>query len=250
MVDIILVAAGIVLIIISYIVSDKMDGAKEKKETTQVDIWTPKDEERVRGKIEAIIKESTEEAMIRTDDQLAQITNEKIMAVHEFSDQILEKIKQNHTEVIFLYDMLNEKDNEVKKLLQEVNSIRLKTEAQISQVSLAPRSGKPEEKKEQKTAAEKPKTAMAMLEESAKAKKTMTFPKPKKDVNQQAEQIRRAIDEAVNSAGDTAVHENKNAQILKLYEDGNSTVEIAKKLELGQGEVKLVVDLFLGTKEH
>ena len=39
---------------------------------------------------------------------------------------------------------------------------------------------------------------------------------------------------------------NSNAQILALYSQGKNDVQIARKLGLGVGEVKLVIDLFNG----
>jgi DNA-binding NarL/FixJ family response regulator len=41
---------------------------------------------------------------------------------------------------------------------------------------------------------------------------------------------------------------NNNQQILELYSQGKSVLEISKLLDLGQGEVKLVIDLFKGKK--
>ena len=250
MLDIFLVIAGIGLIIVSYIVSDKMDAKNEKKEpeTAKSDIWTLKDEKRIRDRIEDIVADRTEEAMIRTDDQLSQISNEKIMAVSEFSDQIIEKIKQNHSEVIFLYDMLNEKDLEIKKLLQEINTTKIKAEAVIKNVSAQENNTVIEEK----VVTEKPKTAMDLLEQSAREKKSIT---PKKSREETAT-IKGQADGLINPNEDPAmlnrnmeVQDNKNSQILKLYEEGKSIIEIAKTLGLGQGEVKLVVDLFLGVKK-
>ena len=37
-------------------------------------------------------------------------------------------------------------------------------------------------------------------------------------------------------------------EILKLYKQGKSVIEIAKTLGIGVGEVRLVIDLFKGTK--
>ena len=38
--------------------------------------------------------------------------------------------------------------------------------------------------------------------------------------------------------------DNNNEKILRLYKKGKSAVMIAKELELGIGEVRLVIDLF------
>lgn len=40
--------------------------------------------------------------------------------------------------------------------------------------------------------------------------------------------------------------ENNNHVILELYNEGKTIMEIAKLLGKGQGEVKLVIDLFQG----
>ena len=55
---------------------------------------------------EQLMEEKSEEVVIRTDDYLSKISNEKIMSVNDFSTQILEKIDTNHKEVVFLYDFL------------------------------------------------------------------------------------------------------------------------------------------------
>jgi DNA-binding NarL/FixJ family response regulator len=44
------------------------------------------------------------------------------------------------------------------------------------------------------------------------------------------------------------LNSNNNSQILALYSQGKSIMEISKLLSLGQGEVKLVIDLFKGKK--
>lgn len=44
----------------------------------------------------------------------------------------------------------------------------------------------------------------------------------------------------------TMNYSNKNDMILDLYRQGRSIVSIAKQLDLGVGEVKLVINLFEG----
>ncbi len=47
--------------------------------------------------------------MDTTEERMNRLCNDKIMAVDEFSQQILEKIDANHQEVVFMYNMLSEK---------------------------------------------------------------------------------------------------------------------------------------------
>ena len=41
-----------------------------------------------------------------SEDKLEALSNDKIIAVGEYSDQVLEKINSNHKEVVFLYQLL------------------------------------------------------------------------------------------------------------------------------------------------
>ena len=55
--------------------------------------------------------------MDTTEERMNRLCNDKIMAVDEFSQQILEKIDANHQEVVFMYNLLGEKENELKELM-------------------------------------------------------------------------------------------------------------------------------------
>src|SRR5690606_18460364 len=50
------------------------------------------------------------------------------------------------------------------------------------------------------------------------------------------------------SMANSGLSENYKKQILALSSQGMSVMEISKQLGLGQGEVKLVIDLFKGKK--
>ncbi len=244
MLEISLVVIGLFLVILSFFLSEKAEKKGKKAEGAEngVAIWTEKDEKNVRERIGEILARETEEAMIKTDDQLSQISNEKIIAVSDFSDQVLEKIKQNHSEVVFLYDMLNEKDIEIKELIQKID--KAKTNAKDT-VRLAVEELQTAIKEEN----EKPKTAMDMLTENKKTKKEVPEKKTVKEAplkNKAVEQREISIPSPINPINEMG--DNKNSRILKLYEEGKSIVEIAKILGLGQGEVKLVIDLFQGAR--
>jgi len=163
--------------------------------------------------------------IVRADDTLSKISNEKIIAVHEFSDQILEKINRNHEEVIFLYNMLNDKERELKSAVQEMDSTKKK--------------------------------AKEILETTV-INDTLNKPKKNTTVDQtsvitQADRIGKQIKtshESVDS-NNTSEHSNDtnfNENILALYSQGKSIMDISKELDLGQGEVKLVIDLYKSKK--
>ena len=75
--------------------------------------------EGARTQISDIVDETISYAMERTERSMERMTNEKMMAVNEYSDTVLEQINKNHNEVVFLYDMLNDKHENLKTTVSE-----------------------------------------------------------------------------------------------------------------------------------
>lgn len=125
MADIILVVVGLIIIVISFLISE--NDKDDEKEIPVPVITKELLESSIDDLNEVIIKkfdrkfeERWEETIADADDQMGQISNEKIMAVHDFSAEVLEKINQNHEDVIFLYKMLNDKEEELKQMALEI----------------------------------------------------------------------------------------------------------------------------------
>ena len=57
------------------------------------------------------------------------LTNEKMLAVNEYSDTVLDQIEKNHKEAVFLYDMLNDKHENLKTTVSEA----VKTATEVKQ---------------------------------------------------------------------------------------------------------------------
>ncbi len=163
-----------------------------------------------------LLNSASEEAIAKTDDYLSKLSNEKIMAVSEYSDQILDKITQNHEEVVFLYNMLNNKEKELKKTVSEINNSQQKAMEPVSDNS---------ENKESDNDAFKPK----QIDTQAKNIK----PEHMED---------SGLEQISNKQSTISIN---NTEILKQHEQGKSVLDIAKQLGIGQGEVKLVIDLFV-----
>lgn len=126
MADIILVVVGLIIIVISFVISE--NDKDEEKEIpapvmTRELLESSIDDlnEVITKKFDRKFEERWEETIADADDQMGQISNEKIMAVHDFSAEVLEKINQNHEDVIFLYKMLNDKEEELKQMALEID---------------------------------------------------------------------------------------------------------------------------------
>lgn len=223
--EIILMILGIIIVIVSCVLVDKNSRNDGKNAIIPVNFEdiSEEDKKKLLDKIREHIEVISEETIIRTDDTLSKVSNETIIAVNEFSDQILEKIKRNHDEVVFLYNMLNDKEKEMKDAIKEIDLSKRKVQEII----------------ESKTAIERLQTAKGaknIIPEQTSAKAQPVQQQPK-DSQVEAE---------VSSLN--SLNTNNNTQILALYSQGKSVMEISKFLGMGQGEVKLVIDLFKGKK--
>ena len=80
-----------------------------------------KELEDVKDHISDIVDEAITYAIEKTERSMERLANEKIMAINEYSDTVLEEINKNHKEVLFLYDMLNDKHDSLKEVVSEAN---------------------------------------------------------------------------------------------------------------------------------
>lgn len=228
---ILLVIAGIICVVLSFIVSEKIDGMRNGTEVEfseeMLTLLLKKSEKLVDASMQSYLENNNEEMMEDTKIELNRLCNEKIMAVDEFSDTVLEKINQNHSEVIFLYNMLNEKEEELKKLLAEVN-IAAK-DANVGNVNAGTseaKASKSEKHSSSKTTSKKEKN------------------QPKQAVNEEERKVMEGLTKTQKQR-----EANTREDILSMYKKGESVTDIAQKLKMGKGEVKLIIDLYQGAKK-
>ena len=190
----------------------------------------------VRSKMQDKMEETSEDAIEKAERSLERLTNEKIMAVNEYSDTVLQEIHKNHEEVMFLYDMLNSKHANIKdtvsKMDKAVKAAENKTvENKTAENKTAENKAAADKNAVDKTAADK--TAGTMAEEkTAVTSQTESLIQPKNSLE-------------IGFMGETVQEgQNYNEKILEMHRQGKSTVAIAKELGLGVGEVKLVIDLY------
>lgn len=232
-IEIVLIIIGVLVIIVSCIMVDNSHKQQNqiigKSISSMEEKLTDEDKKQLMDKMKELLAEVREETILRTDDTLSKISNEKIMAVNEFSDQIMEKIKRNHEEVVFLYNMLNDKEKELKATVREIDSSKRKVQDILD--------SKSEHDKLQSVKNAKTQAATKALSQP----QTLQMEKPSRPVA-------RSVDASSELSTVSGPNSNNNSQILALHSQGRSVVEISKLLGLGQGEVKLVIDLFKGKK--
>ena len=234
--EITLIVIGVVFLVGSFFVSDKLSQkdvdqiAKMSEEELRVilDRQLEKAKTEIQNAIETGIDETTDE----TKRALEKETNDKINGISEYSDTVLESINKSHNEIMFLYSMLNDKHKDLTDLaanLQKLTANLHDVEQQMTEKTLRAqaRLQQPE----------------PIIEKPAKVQKK-EIPVEKKV---KSESIKKAVEVKKKPETDTEINEkNDNDAILRLHAEGKSDVEIAKLLDRGLGEVRLVIGLHRG----
>lgn len=245
--EIALIIIGIVCIVAScFFVEHKKEDTVETELGTVTEQILYSQLSDANEKISAHMNQLKEEIIEYTQDEMSRISNEKIMAVHEYSDQVLTDIKKNHEEVLFLYQMLTDKEEELKNSLQQMQQTKREIERFCSMA------GEDMEQNQEHIAktdeAETKETANSKIssKSSGARKKTKTSQSEKSVKNKNLLEI-TAIDQENHYTKTLQDIENQEFsshidEILELSNQGYSIVEISKRLGLGQGEVKLVLD--------
>ncbi|MBS7302740.1 MAG: hypothetical protein KIG50_01210 [Lachnospiraceae bacterium] len=221
--QIIVLILGAVLFTVSFFIPDKQVNTKEIKEKEERIFKELVEQELpdIRKMIEDATQDGIEHAKETTKRQMERLTNEKMMAINEYSDTVMSEIHKNHEEAVFLYDMLNNKHAQVKNTAAELNQV-MKQSKQAQNTAKANKVNDEKEAKEEKSALLSPEFEPMSLA---------------KDENVNNVEIMFATD---------ANESNSNDQILEMHKAGKSNMAIARELGLGIGEVKLVIDLFEG----
>ena len=227
--EIVLLIAGVIIFTGSFFLSlggEKNTGIDQKAAKEEIHGLVEEEMNNVRSKMQDKMEETSEDAIEKAERALERLTNEKIMAVNEYSDTVLQEIHKNHEEAMFLYDMLNSKHANIKDTVSKMDKAVKAAENKTLENKTV----------ENKAAAEKTatdKTAGTVAEEkAADASQTETLIQPENSPE-------------IGFMGETVQEgQNNNEKILEMHKQGKSTVAIAKELGLGVGEVKLVIDLY------
>lgn len=122
-IEICLLGLGIVTFVVSFIIPERKRGSKDNIpfDEAQLNEMVDKQIKEAKTRLEGVVSETLDYAIEKTERTVEKISNEKIMAVNEYSDTVLDEINKNHKEVMFLYDMLNDKHKNVTQSAIEVD---------------------------------------------------------------------------------------------------------------------------------
>ncbi len=311
--EIALLVIGVIIFVISFVMPEvpmkKSDRqiAAEKEEARHL---VEQEVDTMRLRVGEATNETVGFAVDKAERSLEKVSNEKIMAVGEYAETVLEEINKNHKEVMFLYDMLKDKQSDLNNTIREADAtvkeienashsamdasevlLRGMSVASVSQKGLTNEQKSvfdiviPDaapvvfEHKDEGKGADAPKKGKALTQSKIEAQllgtnknddalvKAVTADAPTEvrekvvydilsggaykegnivNVESPSMGSATAADfEAMTSGSEGgAPGTNNNDKILSMARQGFDTIQIAKTLGLGVGEVKLVLDLF------
>lgn len=228
-IEIFLLIVGVVLMIASFFITEKLSNrdldkiaelsTEEMQRILEKNLQTA--QIKVDNMVEQVIDHSIEKSMEVVDRALDKETNEKMRAITEYSDTVLESIHKTHNEVMFLYSMLNDKHSELTTYAGNLAQLAIHLEELQENI--------------QKTVDESDEILQKVQESVTPAVPEPPVMIPEMESEESTEEFFE------NQEGEMVNH---NQMILNMYREGKSAVEIAKELGLGVGEVKLVIGLF------
>lgn len=125
--EITLILVGIVFLIGSFMVKDKLSKNDLDKiadmSVEELKVITEKEVKNAESTIDGMLNEHIASKTDETKRDLEKETNSKIMAINEYSDTVLDSINKSHNEIMFLYSMLNDKHEELTRLSGNIEKI-------------------------------------------------------------------------------------------------------------------------------
>ena len=231
----ILLLIGVVFMIGSFFVTEKLSPS----ELNQIAELSEEELKRIidRGlknaetRIEDAIDEQVDQSSEKVDRSLEKVTNDKIMAISEYSDTVIESMNKTHNEIMFLYSMLNDKHTELTGMAADLQRLAADVRSLEEKAPLTA----PQAASERAAAVSAASAVTPVSVETADTTERETAaPAEQKEEMPETEETKQ---------------EGLHAEILKLKKLGMTEVQIAKKLGIGIGEVRLVNGLYRGESD-
>lgn len=233
---IVLIVIGLVFIFVSFAISEKL--SEEKAESDSV-VKIPKEltteqKEKIDKLIRDYMDQQIEGRLTDIETRLSEIVNQKTLALGDYAVSVNEEIDRNHKEVVFLYDMLSDKQKEIMTTVNMIDTYKKEISAMVQEQA-----------------------AQNIMNYSTSASETQPSAEDTVPEELTAEEMSddTEIEEAMKEMEDIPISEESQEElenvdnkdmILEMHKAGLSILEIARHLGLGVGEVKLVVDLYQG----
>lgn len=123
--EIALLVLGVIIFILSFVLPDGPEKKTEKEieaEKEEVHRLVQQEIDGMKLRVNEATNDTVEYAVDKAERSLERVSNEKIMAVNEYAGTIMEEINKNHKEVMFLYDMLRDKQADLTNVVRKADA--------------------------------------------------------------------------------------------------------------------------------
>ncbi len=178
--------------------------------------------------IETKIEEQIDVSVERMQRKMQKDSEAGMASIKEYSDQVMEDVHKTHTEVMFLYSMLTDKEDELKKSVSEAAVLA----AQLNRAS----------EQVEELSDEPPKGLFSQAASATSSPAPMQADGLLEDVTPQE----ALFAESLPPSPEEFLRADKRAEVLKRRKEGVLPVDIARELGIGKGEVQLILGLYEG----
>ena len=197
-IEVILLIIGAMIFAASFIFTSKSDTPKNAEIRL-----SDKQKEDIKNQIMTVFDEQI---------KLDKLSNEKIMEMNDYSETILGEINRNHNEVMFLYDMLNEKKKEINNTVRDLNVVKKEIKEETKQ---------PRQKTRQETVLDQLDAVSESVADETGADVSAFDEQPKK---KRAGNAKTAASRARNTVKKET--ERKDNKDITVFENGNNNEKI------------------------
>ncbi len=229
---------GLILFLGSFIFVQQLSGSDieeiKKLSEGEINVLIESQFRKKEQELSGILNETTERIYDEFDRKTDRETNEKIMELGKYAEEIkgqsegvLSSINHSHDEVIFMYDRLNDKQEKLTEMTAEMqqmeSNLRYLKESVSALLSEMEANNVPVEQQENAVDIPVPKEVLLSMKDELERR-----------MEQGEEGMTRSLPQK----------DSRNSKIVKMYKEGFSEVEIAREMGIGLGEVKLILGLF------
>ncbi len=273
--EVLILLAGLIFFVASFFFGGKKSAGEEVD--TDAEIRKIKEaavlhEGEIRERLNALLSQECGTAIDDVKEKLSEISNDKIMAVDEYAGQVLARIENNNQSVVFLYDMLQKKEDEMKSTMNKMEQTRRENRELFDRLEeLKQAKARVASRNAAKQAGAKQKAGNEVLKQtkSGQAEKDAALANGENLAGHETQEAEGTAHEAVADLSHTqaealtkiphsmpgedleqekeegaTAQPDRQEQVLALYRENISVKDISKKLAMGQGEVKLIIDLY------
>ena len=122
--EVFLIITAVIVIAVSFCIKEKSDKNEDEKKSGQDEVKAVT-QEMIKEEIQNQLAMISDDMLENTEAKLDKIANQKIMAVGNYSEDVLKNIEENHNEVMFLYNMLNDKETTLKNTVRDIEAVKV-----------------------------------------------------------------------------------------------------------------------------